>query len=243
MTILSDVLRLNLTGTPDEIVKSMIDDEEAVHIDCDLTSARLLVEQTKREIALYQAKVLYALTRQFDYKGARILEIGTATGYSAAVIAQAVPSAYIVTLNPKRSEFVVAVDNLHSLSNVHVKCIKSEDYLVQWQHIGHQLDMVFVDGNHDTVARDLWWFNQLKQGGLLLFHDYSPADSGRPTPPVYNVCNEMRDSLGREFDVSVIDNRRVGMVGFYRQPDEMFTGIHGRGEGYTIVGGEWQNVG
>ena len=80
--------------------------------------------------------------------------------------------------------------------------------------------MIFVDGDHNRIARDLPWFNRLQVGGLLLCHDYSPEWEWIPSPVVYAELNGMADRLGRAFDVRLVDNGKVGMVGFYRRLGE-----------------------
>ena len=229
-------------GTPEEILEQLVPDRNYPELPGILERARELVKFTKREIWRYQAYVLYALVMPYNIKGVQVLEIGTATGYSAAILAQAASNGRVITLNPKQIEFVQAVDNLRVFHNVFVERIKSYDYLVQWQHLNQALDVVFIDGDHGRVAMDLDWFNELKTGGLILFHDYSPTGSKRACQPVYDICNAMRDSLGRDFDIEIIDHQKVGMVGFYRQRGETFGGISQSGDGWKLVGGEWQDV-
>jgi len=92
---------------------------------------------------------------------------------------------------------------------------RSWDYLAAYA--GPELDLVFVDGDHGLVVRDLPWFNWLRLNGLLLFHDYTPASSGkRPCAPVYETVRVFGDMLGREPDVLVVDDQGDGMAGFYR---------------------------
>jgi predicted O-methyltransferase YrrM len=173
----------------------------------------------KREIALYQAAALYALAA--PYNGKRILEIGTALGYSAAVLAEACPDAEIITLNPNEEEALVATRNLSVYPRVKVLPIKSWDFLTQ-EGIGY-FDLIFVDGDHKRVRADLPFYNRLQAGGLLLFHDYSPegATQGkggavRECPPVYQAVNSLVVELGKKApDVTVIDDGGVGMAGLF----------------------------
>jgi predicted O-methyltransferase YrrM len=186
----------------------------------DLARARGAVPWCKREIATHQAAALYALARGCDRPGAHILEIGTALGYSAAVLALAAPQAAIVTLNPKRKEFVRAEKHLAGFPNVQVLPRKSWDYL--GGYAGPHLDLVFVDGDHGLVVRDLPWFDWLVDGGLLLFHDYTPFGTGRrPCAPVYETLRVFGAALGREPDVLVIDDAGDGLAGWRRGPGEL----------------------
>lgn len=167
----------------------------------------------KRQVAEYQGAVLYALAAQYNHEGAMILEIGTAWGYSAACMATAASKAKLITLNPKPTEYPVATQHLTPWPNVTVLNLKSWDYIDQNEHI---FDLVFVDGDHGQVRRDMIWWRFLKPGGLLLFHDYAPAGSGRPCQPVYDEVNRFAAQLGREPDVLIIDERGVGLAGFYK---------------------------
>jgi predicted O-methyltransferase YrrM len=185
----------------------------------DLARAYTYTKRGKQEVFPYQAAVLYALAKQYNREEAQILEIGTYYGLTAAVIAEAAPKANIITLNPLEWEVQDARYALHRYENVSVICRHSWDYLEmlapEWM-----LDMVFIDGDHKRVRLDLPWWNRVKEGGLILFHDYTPLGNPRHCPPVYEVVNEFAGYLGREMDVAVIDTDNVGMAGFYKKPDD-----------------------
>ncbi len=192
-----------------------------------LRRARSLVSFNKRQIAEWQAAALYVLAKPYDSARANVLEIGTQLGYSAAVLAQACPHATIITLNPKMTEVAEAAQNLKAFPNVTVVALPSWDYLAVAGQVSNRegWDVIFVDGDHKQVERDLPWFNELKPGGLMLFHDYSPALSPRPCPPVYEALNAMADTLRRPLDVYLADTTEVGLAGFYRQRGELFGGL------------------
>ena len=213
---------MQLRGTPVEILTAVAMQHPEVLLLMENT--RQIVPFIKRQITDYQAAPLYALAKQYNREGARILEIGTAWGYSCAVMAQAAPKAQIVTLNPKPSEVEVARQNLSLFRNVEVRQQLSTEYWTTYQ--GPNLDMVFVDGDHsyNGVMADCVWFNHLNAGGLILFHDYSPAGSKRATPEVFRAVNDFTERLGRSPDVSIIDNGSVGMVGYYRRENEVWNG-------------------
>ena len=185
-----------------------------------LANSREIVKlrKPKREIAEYQAAVLYVLTKPYNKPDANILELGTALGYSASIMAQAAPEANLVTMTPRESEVNAARENLKIFPNVEVLCSKSVDYLDDYSW--PELDLIFVDGDHARIKLDLPWWNWLKVGGLFLHHDYSPEDSGRPCPPVYEGINEFSDWLGRKPDVLVVDDHKVGLAGFYKTEDD-----------------------
>src|SRR3990172_3671056 len=73
-----------------------------------LTTATLFAERYSKpycaQLLPWQAAALYVLAQPYDRKGARILEIGTAGGFSAAVMALGAPPAQTTTLNPPQDE-------------------------------------------------------------------------------------------------------------------------------------------
>lgn len=162
----------------------------------------------------YQAAALYELAMRYNDDGAQILEIGTAAGYSAAVMAQAAPKAKIVTLNSVIEEIPVGIRNLLPYRNVTVR--RATSWKVLEVYRGPLLDMVFVDGDHRKAALDVPWFNWLKGGGLILFHDYTREGS----LPVVEAVQQMGLCLLRAPDVLIQDNSGVGMAGFYRRSGE-----------------------
>ncbi len=205
-------------GTPDDILDAFAKQHPELPIVLARSRAEVKSPKIKREIGPYQAAALYALTKPFDAPGARILEIGTAMGYSASVLAQAAPQAHITTLNPRADEADRARLHLATFPNVEVVTAFSWDYLATYD--GPPFDVIFVDGDHAQVVRDMPWFNHLKLGGLMIHHDYSPAGSWRACPPVFACLNQTCHVLGRGFDVLVVDDQEVGMAGWYRREGE-----------------------
>lgn len=205
---------MKLTGTPNQILDALTD--EALLYG--MNRARAWVPPYRREIDEHQAAVLYTLARQRNRKGARFLELGTAYGYSAAIMAYAAPLAQITTLNPHDQEARTARRNLEPARNVAVVEAYSWDYLAEYG--GQPLDLIFVDGDHKQVRRDFPWWNHLAIGGVMLHHDYSPAESRRPCPPVYRALNEFSQWLGREPDVLVIDDGLAGIAGHIKREED-----------------------
>src|SRR5512139_2066330 len=208
------MIQLRLRGTPSDIINSAAAICPEVQQVLAKVRGRVAPIKPKREIYEYQAACLYVLARQYNWEGARILEIGTALGYSAAVMASAAPLAAIVTLNPKESEVEQARGYLTAWPNVKVEQMLSWDYLSAYR--GDGFDLIFVDGDHAHVSADLpWWFH-VKPGGLFLFHDYSPENSGRPCPPVYQAINDFSATIDQLLNVCIVDDQNVGLAGFYR---------------------------
>lgn len=167
----------------------------------------------------YQAMALYYLAVPFNKAGNTILEIGTAAGYSASILAQAAPEAKILTLNPRHWECETAKVNLEPYPNVQIIEDWSWEYFPRWD--GGELAMIFVDGHHNKVKRDLPWFNRLKEGGLILFHDYGPIYY----IPIYEAVNKLAASLGRGLDVMIMDtDTSSGMAGLVRRAREVYKG-------------------
>lgn len=203
---------MELYGTPEHIIKEIAGTLDVKPV---LKRVSKRVPFIKRQIAEYQGAALYALATRYFGANAHILEIGTAHGYSAAILAEACPDASIITLNPNAEEAALARENLKDYPNVEVVEAISWDYLKSYR--GPKLDLVFVDGDHKRVRMDLPWWDWLKEGGLLLFHDYSPAGTYRECPPVFEAVNEFSRLLGREPDVKVVEDEGVGMAGFYNE--------------------------
>lgn len=202
-----------LNGTPEYIMAAI----EQLHpeIVSVLARVRSKVPFIKRQVSEYQGAALYALGQQYNQPGAMMLEIGTAWGYSAACLASA-SEGKLITLNPKETEFPKAVRNLSYWPNVQVIKMKSWDYISRRRNT---FDLIFVDGDHGQVERDLIWWEFLNPGALFLFHDYAPGGSGRPCQPVYDAVNKFGEKLGRPLDVLIEDDRGVGLAGWYKKDE------------------------
>lgn len=203
---------LHLTGTQETILDALMRDHPELHRVLNRVRDRVL--HIKREISEFQAGALYALAKHYNHKDARILEIGTAYGYSAAVMAEAAPLARIITLNPKEHERMAAMEHLKPYPNV--QCVNA----ISWEYLAANpeatFDMVFVDGDHARISKDMPWWDRLRSGGLFFHHDYSPEDSWRPCPPVYDELNRFCAALKRGFDVLIVDDGKAGMAGWYK---------------------------
>lgn len=165
----------------------------------------------------YQQAALYRLAQPYD--GGKMLEIGCLRGRSARLLACAAPKAEIVTMSPIREHVEAARTNVQPYP-VTVLQEYSWDFL---RRDARAWNLIFVDGDHRKVARDMPWFNRLEIGGLMVFHDYTRADdidAHRVYPEICAAVDELGRQLGREPDVRIIDTRGIGMAGFYRQKGE-----------------------
>lgn len=162
----------------------------------------------------YQAALIYCLSKQYNFTGSQILEIGLGRGYSTSYIATAAPLAHITSLSVSSDELNDAKKNLRTngIRNVHYKLLKSTEFYNDL----HRFDMIFVDGDHKHVKDDLPYWHLIKPYGLFLFHDYCSLDSVKPQPVVYEVLNNFALEIGKRPDVLVVDDTLIGMAGWYK---------------------------
>lgn len=201
-----------LTGTPESIQKVLSD-----LYDWELTAGAIRkLGFAKAGLLDYQGHALAVLARDVNKPKARILEVGTNHGYSAAVMRLAAPQATIVTLEPVREVRKKARENLEGMA-ITVDPHTSAAYL---EESTGRYDLIFVDGDHKHIGVDLPWFNHLRRGGLILFHDYSPEDAEHPCPPVYKALTE--GFLERPPDILIRDDGLTGMAGWYRRQGESY---------------------
>ncbi len=212
------MLRAHITSDETELMAWAR--EHGKHVDMALMAAHRSIQHSKRQIYPWQAACLYALACHKDGPGHMALEIGTARGYSATFIARAMPHSQVTTLNPNVPELLLASRVLTPLG-VQMVAERSWDYL---EKTTLDYDLIFVDGDHAQILRDLSWFNRLVVGGLMVFHDYSPAGK-RACPPVYAGVNRLAASLGRAPDVLLMDDGQAGLAGLYRQEGETWPHI------------------
>ena len=174
-------------------------------------AALYTAQNIRAQLLPWQAAAVFKLALLCNRPGAMILEIGTGAGYSTAIMAQAAPNAHIMTLNTNEPERLDSLEALSPWRNIQSIGKASWDFLDGYR--GPHLDLIFVDGDHKRVAKDLPWWDWVAPGGLMLFHDYSESQC----PPVYNTLNKWRGELGQDFDVLLTDSDGVGMAGFYKE--------------------------
>jgi predicted O-methyltransferase YrrM len=210
-------MKMELIGERVEIYAQL--QKDCPDVSSAIQTAWRLISRGKQEVYPFQAAALYLLAGRFNYPGAKILEIGTYYGFTAAIMAQAAPLAKITTINPLEWEVDNARKRLSKkFDNIEFVCRHSWDYLAEYD--GTPLDFVFIDGDHKRVKLDFPWWNHLKVGGIKFHHDYSPNGSDRACPPVYRAIKIFEQFLGRDADIMVIDELLVGMAGFVKQIDD-----------------------
>lgn len=202
--------------SPTEIIDIIRKDNP--EIDAVIALAESIKSPYKGSMQQYQAACLYALAKRYNRKDEKIvsvLEIGTGKGYSTSYLVQALPKAWITSLSVRADEQLEAKNAVERLgfNDVDFKTINSRDYFVDDEDT---YDLIFVDGDHARVQKDLVYWNSLNKGGLFLFHDYCPHDAANPQPHVYRVLNEFSTEINQPFDVEIVDNVKIGMVGFYK---------------------------
>lgn len=207
-----------INKTPTQIIDIVRKDNP--EIDAVIALSESVKQSYKGSMQQYQAACLYALAKRYNPKEfgyTRILEIGTGKGYSTSYLVQACPDAHIISLSVRADEQLEAknvIDRLGYKTGVQFVTANSRDYVDE--AFEHKFDLIFVDGDHAKVQKDLIYWDFMAKGGLMLFHDYCPFDAANPQPHVYRVLNEFSTEINQPFDVEIVDNVKIGMVGFYK---------------------------
>jgi len=142
----------------------------------------------------------------------------------AAILKEGTGRGNVITLNPDPTEVKIANENLRHYTRLKILRLHSHVYLgeIAGEVDEPVYDMIFVDGDHNNIHLDLPFWNYLRPGGLMIFHDYSPAGSWRACVPVWQTLNYLRDNiLKRDFDILVADEQGVGIAGWYKRKWEV----------------------
>ena len=111
-----------------------------------------------------------------------VVEIGTAQGGSAHLIANSAMSRNVSIYTYDIAPSKEAYENLRGLENVRILAKPSVEGAKQWaQECGEPIDFLFIDGSHtlDNVFNDFMaWMPYVRQGGKVVLHDYDPVQRG-----------------------------------------------------------------
>lgn len=132
--------------------------------------------------------------------GARVVvEIGTATGWTAGALALGLPDARVTTYDPEeRAGRAGYLGLLPAHARSRLTCVRAGGETGPGAD-EEEVDLLFIDGSHEraeTIASIEAWKPVLRAGAVVAFHDCGPGP-GR-TPPRYpGVADAVRD-LGLE---------------------------------------------
>jgi predicted O-methyltransferase YrrM len=125
-----------------------------------------------------------------------VVEIGTATGWTAAALAIGLPKATISTydpvLHPQRADYLALLPPAVRARITCVTATGTDGPLAGEKRVG----LLFLDGAHEreeTIATLQAWEHALAPGALVVFHDYAPAPDGGPAhyPGVAEAVTEL----------------------------------------------------
>jgi protein-L-isoaspartate(D-aspartate) O-methyltransferase len=124
----------------------------------DITNAKVLKGQT-----ISQPYIVALMTQILDVQpGEKVLEIGTGSGYQAAVLSHFTDQVWSIEIRKQLAES--ATKRLHSLGYTNVKVKHGDGYLGWPEHAPFDAIMITAAANH--VPPPL--LEQLKMGGRLL---------------------------------------------------------------------------
>lgn len=105
----------------------------------------------------------------------RVVELGTATGWTAAALALADPARVVVScdpiVQPGRDRYLRL---LGSSALARIELLGASGVEAATRDV-HKVDLLFIDASHERQATiDEWlaWRPRLAPGGLVIFHDY-----------------------------------------------------------------------
>ncbi|WGS64228.1 methyltransferase domain-containing protein [Marinitoga aeolica] len=137
-------------------------------------------------------------------EGDRVLEIGTGTGYNAAIMAEIVgKSGIIVTTEPEAEIFQKAKENLSEYDNI--KVLNKDGY---YGYDEEKFDIIF-----STIAVDaipVTWINQLKENGKII----SPIVLGDDLTDYTFLIEKSRKEITARFLIHTSFLRALGKLSF-----------------------------
>jgi protein-L-isoaspartate(D-aspartate) O-methyltransferase len=145
-----------------------------------------------------QPYIVAYMTQLLELQGTeRVLEIGTGSGYQAAILAELVPDVYTIEIVPELGEQAATVLKRLGYGNIHFRI--GDGYAGWAEHA--PFDRIIVTAAPREVPKPLT--DQLKEGGLLV------CPVGRPDQDLI-VLKKEKDGIARR---STIPVRFVPMTG------------------------------
>jgi protein-L-isoaspartate(D-aspartate) O-methyltransferase len=110
-----------------------------------------------------QPYIVAFMTQALELRGTeRVLEIGTGSGYQAAVLAEIVPEVYTIEILPQLQEQAAVVLAKLGYRNIHLRT--GDGYMGWPEHA--PFDRIIVTAAPENVPQPL--IDQLKEGGILI---------------------------------------------------------------------------
>ena len=145
-----------------------------------------------------QPYIVAFMTQALELRGTeRVLEIGTGSGYQAAILAEIVPEVYTIEILPHLGERAAAVLGRLGYRNIHFRV--GDGYMGWPEHA--PFDRIIVTAAPEEVPEPL--LDQLKEGGILI------APIGRQSQELVVFAKENSKIIRR----STIPVRFVPMTG------------------------------
>ena len=143
-----------------------------------------------------------------------MINIGAGAGTSSLAVAESRPDLHIVTVDISGGGPLGGLKNeINAFNNAEMEDQLPEQILGDSKEIGKdwdrdKVDLVFVDGDHseDGVRGDIEaWLQHIKDGGIIVFHDYSPVT----WPKVMKVVDEMMNGYKSILEIDTLKAFRV----------------------------------
>ena len=116
----------------------------------------------------------FLIEKLLEYKPKKILEIGTAIGYSGSIILKTLPQANLVTIEKNIQNYELAKKNFEKTgvsSRVNQILGDALENVRQFDKAQEKFDFIFVDGPKSQYVLYLPYFEKILQKGGVIFAD------------------------------------------------------------------------